>query len=342
MFDNNLKDMLREMRFAPKEILPSKYWEELNKKNFAQLQQYGFNNFKRTIGLNYFTWLPIPIDSQIRYLLKNLPIKTTIPILFQTISSSSNPPLSRIQTWSYVLITRLLWEYALRNDLKKELYLLDEPKVGNPPDIRIKNKIISQDLANSFLEYNAIFDSKKMDPSKIKTIIELGSGYGRTAYVFLKLMPHAKYILVDIPPALYIAQKYFSKIFPRKKIFKFQSFKSFENVAKEFKEAQIIFILPHQLNLLPQNYADLFINISSLHEMRPEQITYYFKLIKRLTHYYFYFKQWKISKIPYDKIIIRENDYPIPRNWRQIYWRQCKVQSRFFEALFQVKSTRGK
>src|SRR5579871_4789484 len=206
MLNNNLQNMVDEMRMAPKEIFPSHYWNELNKKNFAQLQDHGYNNFKRTVALNYFTWLPIiPIDSQYRFLLRNIPMKSTAHAFFQALTSSVYPPLNRIQSWSYAFITRLLWEYASINDSGKKLDLLHEPKIGNPPPVRVMNKIISQDLANSFLEYISIFDSK-IDISKIKTVIELGSGYGRTAFVILKLNPGIQYILVDIPPALYIAQ----------------------------------------------------------------------------------------------------------------------------------------
>jgi putative sugar O-methyltransferase len=333
---NALKDMITEMDLAPKEVLPSEYWKVLNKKNFTQLKRHGYNNFKRTVALSYFTWLPLPSNPQILFLLRNLSMKTLINLTFQTLISPSSPPINRFKSWSYIFITRLLWAYALIDDSNNKLDLLYEPTIGNPPNVKIKNKIISQDIANSFLEYNSIFKSK-IDVTKVKTVIELGPGYGRTAYVILKLSPNIKYILVDIPPALYIAQRYMTEVFRGKKIFKFRHFKSFEEVSSEFEKAQIICIMPHQLELLPKNYSDLFITISSLHEMQPKQIQYYFKQINRLTRYYFYFKQWKVSKIPYDKIIIRENDYPIPYNWKKIYWRQCKVQTNFFEALFQTK-----
>ena len=55
--------------------------------------------------------------------------------------------------------------------------------------------------------------------------------------------------------------------------------------------------------------------------------------IDRLTCQYFYMKQWKVSHLPQDTIIITENDYPIPDSWVQIYWRECAVQTPFFESL---------
>src|ERR1700686_1707390 len=58
---------------------PSKYWVELNKMNLAQLQQHGYENFKRTIALNYFTFVRIlPWDSQIIFLLRHLPLPVSL------------------------------------------------------------------------------------------------------------------------------------------------------------------------------------------------------------------------------------------------------------------------
>src|SRR6202035_3801334 len=61
---------------------PSKYWVELNKMNLAQLQQRGYENFKRTIALNYFTFVRIlPWDAQFRFLLRLLPVHVNMSCL---------------------------------------------------------------------------------------------------------------------------------------------------------------------------------------------------------------------------------------------------------------------
>ncbi len=211
---------------------------------------------------------------------------------------------------------------------------LSEPFEGNPPRLFSNKKLISQDLANSFFEYQSIMSIP--DTKDIQSIMELGSGYGRTAYVFLKLIPNIKYIIVDIPPALFISEKYLSNQFKRKKIFKFRSFKKYEEIKNEFELADLIFLLPGQLELLPSKIIDFFISISSLQEMKKKQIDYYFNTINRLIKKYIYRKQWKISKNPSDNIIITERDYPILDGWKQVYWRECKVKTKFFEALFKV------
>ena len=112
----------------------------------------------------------------------------------------------------------------------------------------------------------------------------------------------------------------------------------FEEIEQEFYDGDIIILLPHQAAMLPKKCIDLFINISSLHEMQMQQIKEYFNLIDKLTKGYFYSKQWIVSENPIDKIVIVKNDYPVPKNWQELYSHQAKVQVHFFEAMYRITS----
>ena len=332
-----LTKMFDALKGAPREVLPSKYWEELNRRNLAELDDAGYANFKRTIARSYFTWIVSPLDTQIRFLIRQLPLPAIIANAIRSLLAPSQPPLAWKQSLSYSFLTRLLWEYATRRE-PGLLDRLEEPREGNAPNLARNGKLISQDLANSALEYRSVL-APEVDAGEIKTILELGPGYGRTAFVFLTLMPGVRYILADIPPALAISERYLSTLFPERSVFPFRPFQTYDEVRDEFEKAQVAFLLPHQLELLPDNSADLFINISSLHEMRMDQIDYYFRIIRRVIRKYAYIKQWKESRIPFEDIVIRETDYPVPSEWKQIYWRTCAVQDSFFEALFELDSS---
>ena len=77
----------------------------------------------------------------------------------------------------------------------------------------------------------------------------------------------------------------------------------------------------------PGDYAEL-------HEMRLDQIRYYFGEIERLTTKYFYFKLWKETTIPFEIETIKEADYRVREDWQLVYRQQCADQHRFFEALY--------
>lgn len=49
-----------------------------------------------------------------------------------------------------------------------------------------------------------------------------------------------------------------------------------------------------------------------------------------------YTKQWLESVNRHDDVVVRREDYPIPGRWRERYWREHEIQTRFFEALYQL------
>ena len=336
--ETRIGQMFDDLAGAPKEMLPSKYWEELNRKNLAQLAEQGYENFKRTLARSYFTWIVRPSDAQIRFLRDRLSFPTVAGAGLRTLFSGKHPPLTWAQSKSYSFLSRLLWAYAAAQD-PELLAKLEEPLEGNPPRLYRAGRLISQDLANSMLEFRSIL-APEVDRREVRTILELGPGYGRTAFVFLSLLPGVRYVLCDIPPALAVSERYLSSVFPDRRVFRYRPFGSYDEIREEFERAQIAFLLPHQLELLPERGVDLFVNISSLHEMRLDQIRYYFTVLGRLVRRYFYLKEWRESNIPFENVTIREGDYPIPAAWKRIYWRPCAVQEYFFEALFELSDGR--
>lgn len=335
-----LQEMFAEFPKYREQLLPSRYWEELNRKNLKQLADSGYGNFKRTLARNYFTWIVNPLNKQIRFLMKEAGFLQSIAIFSRALTAPRHDYLKKKHTVYYNMLTQLLWSYVEKNDTEQLLRKLQEPAEGNPPEVYRDGRLISQDLANSVLEYEAILHPS-LDRREVKTILELGPGYGRTAYVFLALQPGCRYVLVDIPPALYVAQRYLSSVFPDRKCFHFRAFDDFAGVEREFLDADIVFLTPNQLELLPDKSVDLFLNISSLHEMRMDQIQYYFGEIARLTRKYFYFKQWKETTVPFENQTIREADYPVRKDWQLLYRRQCAVQHKFFEALYELPERRA-
>jgi putative sugar O-methyltransferase len=332
-----LTEMFDALRSARPEVLPSAFWEHYNQRNLAQLDQDGYDNFKRTIVLNYFTSIPMRRgDYQLAFLRRHLSPTKIAECLVRAALTPGHELFTWKQSRTYTFLTLLIWEYVRSVDRDGLLNRLTEPLDGNPPRIYKGGRLISQDIANSTLEFKSVMDTG-IPPERIKTIIELGAGYGRTAYVFLSLMPRARYIIADIPPALYLSQTYLSRQFPDRKVFGFRPFSSYGEVADELEKADIAFLLPHQLDLLPDQSADLFLNISSLHEMRRDQIDHYFNEIERLTSGYLYLKQWKESQNPFDGLIVREGDYPVRPTWSRVYWRECRIHTRFFEALLDLR-----
>lgn len=336
----NIDSMFNAMNASKKEMTkPSKYWIELNRMNYEQLKENGFLNFKKTIALNYFTWVRImPWNSQIRFLVKRLPSAAVISALKLAFFSRKYDFFSSfnyIQSLLYNYLTYLMWFYIKEQKFSFDWVSVNEPDIGSPPVTEYAGSRFSQDILNSVLEYESIVSGVKNN-SKIKQVFELGAGYGRNAYVFMKMNPGVKYIIADIPPALWVAQEYLSQCFPEKKIFRFRDFKNFSEIKQDYEESDIVFLLSTQIEAVPQNSVDLCINISSLHEMRMDQIRYYMNQFDRLLKQggYLYIKQWKVGHVLFENTVIRQEEYPIPSHLGTVFNREARIQTDFFEALY--------
>ena len=89
----------------------------------------------------------------------------------------------------------------------------------------------------------------------------------RLAYLFASLFPSVEYTITDISPALAIAKNYLPAVTP---------------------SGKFSFVLPHELDAMPDGSFDLIINVSSLDEMPPAVQERYLQRIGRLGSSFLY------------------------------------------------------
>lgn len=342
MTNKTLGQMLKDIKNSHPLYQPSDFWISMNSHHLKQLNDLDLKNFKRSVNMKYFNWGILGIiRHQLHVIIDQLRVGNFEPFF----KSSFDQLIANKGVKHFNLLGGLIYRLFVASfyDLNHKeghpndkLIELEEPLVGNPFIVRYKGKLISQDLVNSIHEFTTIFRYLNKLGSKKIRIAELGSGYGRLGFVFLKLLSKSKYTFIDIPPALFIAQNYISSIFPEEKIFKYRPFSTFAEVETEFEQARIRFLMPYQIELLPEKYFDLFINISSLHEMTRDRIKNYVDQINRLTKHFFYTKQWRKSRTK-DNDHIKEKEYPIPKKWKVIMRRSPHpIQKMFFDALYKI------
>jgi putative sugar O-methyltransferase len=352
-----LNELLEEMKTAPEIYRPSPFWQELTAVGLKQLEGGGFENFKRSVNMTYFNWSVLGILQH-----QFLPVfwswfrrpewrilgarfhgyRSALPAarIYRSVSdyrmllpdvASFNPVAAILYKW-YVA---MLWEHVNRQDALKLISSLDEPSLGNPFLVEYKGRSTSQDLCNSVHEFYSA-TGEGASTSQSWNVAELGAGYGRLAYVFRHAAPSCTYTIIDIPPALNVAQEYLTRVFPDVAAFRFRTFKRYEDVQEEFESSRIRFLAAHQIALLPPKQFDLFVNISSLHEMTYPQIENYVEQIGRLCRGRFYTKQWRIARTAVNGRVITESEYPIPASWTCVYHRRHPIQRMFFHALYEV------
>jgi putative sugar O-methyltransferase len=346
-----IEQMRDELRAAPVVDHPSAFWTDMGRVNERLLDWAGEGNFKRTLNQNYFNFIPVGPDDpcmlRMRRLVKRL---GRIKLGRYAMDDPDRDPASWISWYPNYYIFKepnrdakrelyreylaLMYEYALERDRSGLLATLEEPELGNPIHVRRNGRLISQDIVNSVRERNSILSAVELDKHTRFDIAELGAGYGRLGYVMLKTTA-CRYFVFDIPPALYLSQWYLTTLFPQRRAFSFCRFEQFDEIESELSRADLAFFTPNQLAKFPPRYFDVFATISSIHEMRRDQISHYMALIGRTTRRALYLKQQKDYVNPVDNLVIGKNDYPLPVGWSKCHERFDLINPGFFERIYQ-------
>jgi putative sugar O-methyltransferase len=192
------------------------------------------------------------------------------------------------------------------------------------PHLVIDGAQITQDRLNSLLEFERISLLNITG-----TVFEIGAGNGRTAACLMSLQPRIKYIIADIPPALFLSMENLRKLFPERRIA--TGFDGGpDKLPSLINDNDVIFIFPHQINLLADKSIDLFLAVDCLHEMTKATIEDYFAQIDRVARS-FYMKVWKSTIVPFDLHLLTRDHYPIRRHWNRVFDEACVFPSNFCE-----------
>jgi putative sugar O-methyltransferase len=341
--DAALAQLLDELKTVPEVYRPSPFWQELAAANVKQLEDSGFENFKRTVNTRYFNWRVLGIlRHQLMAIARNWvrhPSGTVFRAEFPQPRASVNDRAASfdgLSAWIYKTYVAMYANILHRQDRRRLLETLEEPELGNPFLVEYEGRRVSQDLCNSVHELYSILGPDGLAASASPSFAELGAGYGRLGYVILKAIPDASYTIIDIPPALYVSQRYLTELFPMLPAFRFRPFSLYADIKAEFESATIRFLAPHQAELLPPKSFNYFINVSSLHEMTLDQVKNYFRLINTLCRGRFYTKQWRVSRTQVNGCTLREHDYPVSPEWRTLFHRKHPIQRMFFDALYDI------
>ena len=161
---------------------PSPYWKQLADRCSGFLKEYGYENFKRSVGLVYNDFY-LDYDSGRLHPDYDKRVKETWDALYERL------PVGFLDLFS-------------------------EPEVGSPFAILYRGRKVSLDLASSCCETAMLFSH--LDMPAMKRIHEIGGGYGRLAYVLGQAVK-AEYRLFDIEPSISLARQYLADVLPFRK-----------------------------------------------------------------------------------------------------------------------------
>jgi putative sugar O-methyltransferase len=334
--------MRRGLASAPEVYRPGAFWNGLIAANLEMLSSEGIANFKRTVSNNYYNWLIISLrEPQIQYALLNWLRRPTLAPLrnrldepatgLRTVNRERTYALSRFAGWRYKLFVGAVWETARRDDPHGLTGRLSEPEVGNPIRIRSRGRLISQDLANSIIEFT--FAARSGVVRDGCRVAELGAGYGRLAYVFAQTCA-LTYCIFDIPPALAVAQWYLTAVLGADRVAPYAPGHDFDVVESRLKPGVVAFFTPDQMDMFPDGWFDCAQTISTLPEMPARQSARYLELFAAKSRSAVFLKQWRHWRNEADDVALEEQHYGFPAPWRLAVRRTDPIQPGFFNQLW--------
>ena len=198
-------------------------------------------------------------------------------------------------------------------------YFKSDFLIKNLPRKNIGNNKNFLDYLGFYFDYGIIHHLKWYEKirkfffkkKKIKTICEIGGGFGSFARIILN--NHCvKYILIDLPENNLLQAYFLKEHFPSKKIYLHTKK---DNLTFRDYQKYDIFILPSFITLDPKIKIDLFINTRSFQEMEMQEIKRYFDLIQTNDHVFYFLNVNRYSKtIGEEKINFW--DYPYDNYWK--------------------------
>ena len=308
----------------------SKYWKHLIHSHLKMISVNGIENYGTSVAMNYFTWKYLK-ERQLEKLMLNI---------------NAISPLYKIQdgmtfneSIEHNLIVDLLHKYVIEQPhLHKILNshefigFLD----GNSPYIQLEERLITQDLLNTIVEYG--FYSRKFEDLDYPRVLEIGAGSGRTVDLVLNLHPGAKYVVVDIPPASYLAKSRIQRAHPDAVIHVCRTRNELKPLL-ESKDSNVVFIPPSLVSDLPDGYFDMMLAVDCLHEMKIQTRIKYAELATRVSNF-LYVKIWENAYIPVDRERIDASDfagYGFSPNWKVLAQGNSVFPGTMYEYLFQME-----
>jgi hypothetical protein len=310
------------------------------------------NNFLTSISLNYYTFIDVT-EKQVCQTITNVE-NEIFSSKIHFFKKQKN--LNYIQSMKYNFLTFLLFLNLIKINYYEKLKLLgDEGYVSfGDPYIEIEGIKVTSDKINSLFDYDKI--NRFCNLNHQKTILEIGAGSGRTSQSIMTFNNNCKYVICDIPPALYISYERLKKVFNNKKIGLLYDYQNNNQKMKlmgagsdeqdlntQINYYDISFIMPHQLSLLNNRFFDLTIAIDCLHEMDKKTINKYINNINKISKL-FYFSVWKNTNVPFSDIFKRlsnnlnyySNDYNLPKNFKKEFEEDLVFPSNFISSGYRI------
>jgi putative sugar O-methyltransferase len=302
--------MMTDLMKAPEMYRPTNYWSYYERTFLPELQRKGLRDFRRRRHsiLDSFGAVDLPLEGHVRLRPQFRGARIINRIIGAFFDAAA--PLLKVEI-DYV-DPRTVIEYAYRYVQAKferidlDLARCPTTRFGRPLDA---HEIDGGTWSLSHLQYCSMFAdaAQHMKLGQTPVLCELGTGMGRNVEVLAKLFPAATIFAIDIPPQLYVAHQYLSKVFPNRTVHYDDSIRMAapSRVTGSAVQGKIVLMPSWRMPAWSATKIDLFWNSASFQEMEPDVATNYLKLVLEMAPEWIYinalprgnyYREWKSGR----------------------------------------------
>ena len=309
----------------------SRYWNYLNAANLEMIARSGPENYRKDVSLNYYTWTDFS-EELAGGLFRSAAQASRSPYaqLFR-----QQPGLQGVPSVRHNVLIAALHAAVMERPVAQRFAEVRENVADSTPHLVIEGARVTQDRLNALLEFERISLLGELLPNS--TVLEIGAGSGRTAACMMSLLPGIKYIIADIPPALFLSSGNLRALFPERRVALGFEAADREQLSALIASHDLVFIFPHQIGMLADKSIDRFLAVDCLHEMTRATIETYFAQIDRVAKT-FYMKVWNSTRVPFDLHRLTRDDYPVRPQWQKVFDEPCVFPSNFSEMGYRLPS----
>lgn len=273
--------MMKDMKAQDILYKPTSFWQDGSKTIIDDFESNGIENFRALKSSQAFF---APCYSFPKYI-ENKDFYDKLADKLNTQTTDIKIPIKANRLYSGYLQAFSDYRTLVASDIYKVPFTdkVSESDSGTPIEhFEFNNRKFSRSFLNYLLGLN--FLKKTVDTSEVKTVMEIGGGFGTLGEILLKDDRNdIFYINADIPPVAFTSTYYLNQIFGKDNIGDYENLHNLKVLDIELLKQQYkaLNICSWQIPKL-QGKIDLFVNFISFQEMEPDVVQNYCNYIEKL------------------------------------------------------------
>lgn len=273
-----LSDMLADMAGQPELYQPTEFWRAASTRIIEELRREGFGNFRSLDSARLFF---VPSYGPPGNLLAPSDVAALEEVILRHTPRDSKKHKTLMEMLSgraWALSDYRVYLAGDRAEIAPAIAAVSESAGGNAPDqFEIDGRRFSRSMLNYL--HGIVFLKQVLGDAGIRSVLEIGGGYGTLGEILHQAGGEYSYVDVDIPPTSAVASYYLSQI-PGLELIDYTQTREQSPILMPPAGKQMV-LCPWQLPKL-QGEIDLLWNFISFQEMEPHVVRFYLEQGARL------------------------------------------------------------